>query len=363
MSAIPKDRMTARHVARALYRLALSRDEARRGMLLTEINGAPATTHALSAVFVEEGFAVHRLGPASLARRARLTCCRAWPEVEASLTTATMPEGDTIAQGREHPAPRARRPHHHRLPVGACPGWRASTPTTMRGAHGRAGGGAGQAPLIWFSGDLGIRTHMRMHGSWHLYRSGERWRRAKHEMRIVIATAPFEAVAFGVPVAELVTAHDAIRAEPLRSLGPDLLANDPDLAGVASRIADRAGEDIASVLLDQRVAAGIGNVIKSEVLFVAGVNPFVAAGTLSAARIERLVTTAVRLLRANLDPDRSGRSTTGWHTPGARLWVYGRAGRACRVCGTAIAMRRHGPHARSTSLVSPVPTGQLGSSP
>jgi hypothetical protein len=54
--------MTARHVARALHRLALGRDEARRGMLITEMNGVPATTHTLSAVFVEEGFASTALG-------------------------------------------------------------------------------------------------------------------------------------------------------------------------------------------------------------------------------------------------------------------------------------------------------------
>src|SRR5947208_1124609 len=79
----------------------------------------------------------------------------------------------------------------------------------------------GKHLLIWFSGDLVLRTHMRMHGSWHIYRPGERWQRARAEMRIVIATSEYEAVAFGVPVAELTSTRDLERDPAVRDLGPD----------------------------------------------------------------------------------------------------------------------------------------------
>ena len=46
---------------------------------------------------------------------------------------------------------------------------------------------------------------MRMSGSWHIYRPGERWQRPRADMRIVVATAAYEAVAFTVPVAEFYT--------------------------------------------------------------------------------------------------------------------------------------------------------------
>ena len=258
-----------------------------------------------------------------------------------------MPEGDTIARaasvlnaalaGRQVTGFRSVMPGLARLDASAMR-LRTVERVEARGKH----------LLIWFSGNLGIRTHMRMHGSWHLYRPGERWQRPAHEMRIVVATEAFEAVGFAIPVAEIVTTAAVARDEPLASIGPDLLSPDLDLAAAVPRVAGRANEEIANVLLDQRVVAGIGNVLKSETLFVAHINPFVAVSALSHAQIERLLSTAARLLHANARTDRSGRSTTGWRTPRARLWVYGRSGLACRVCGTAIASRRQGPHARST---------------
>src|SRR5689334_4761386 len=69
----------------------------------------------------------------------------------------------------------------------------------------------GKHLLIWFSGDLVLRTHMRMHGSWHIYRPGERWQRPRHDMRIVIETGGIDAIAFNVPVAEFATAATLAR--------------------------------------------------------------------------------------------------------------------------------------------------------
>ena len=94
----------------------------------------------------------------------------------------------------------------------------------------------GKHLLIWFSGDLVLRTHMRMHGSWHIYRPGERWQRPHADMRIVIATPEYEAVAFSVPVAELTTARDLERTAAMRDLGPDILVDEFDMAEVVRRI-------------------------------------------------------------------------------------------------------------------------------
>src|SRR4029453_19105859 len=84
----------------------------------------------------------------------------------------------------------------------------------------------GKHLLIHFSGDLVLRTHMRMHGSWHIYRPGERWQRPRHQMRIVIETGVIDAVAFDVPVAEFATSAELARTPALRDLGPDVLASD-----------------------------------------------------------------------------------------------------------------------------------------
>ncbi len=83
----------------------------------------------------------------------------------------------------------------------------------------------GKHLLIAFSGDLVLRTHMRMNGSWHIYRPGERWQRSRHQARLVIETDAFVAVAFNVPVAEFYTARELVREPALRDLGPDLLSD------------------------------------------------------------------------------------------------------------------------------------------
>lgn len=195
---------------------------------------------------------------------------------------------------------------------------------------------AGKHLLMWFSGDLVLRTHMRMHGSWHVYRPGERWRRPGHEMRIAIETAEFHAVAFTVPVAEFLRGSELDRSEALQHLGPDLLSQDFDAAGAVSRIASRTDLAIADALLDQGAIAGIGNIYKSESLFAARINPFTPVPSLDDAQIARIVDKALRLMRASVENTRLSK------------WVYGRAGEPCRRCGTRILSKKQGDNARTT---------------
>lgn len=214
----------------------------------------------------------------------------------------------------------------------------------------------GKHLLIWFSGGAVLRTHMRMHGSWHIYRPGESWQRPYRHMRIVIETPDMHAIAFEVPVAEFLDAGAVATAPALRDLGPDLLADDFDPAEAVERLLARAEVEIADALLDQHALAGIGNVFKSEVLFLGGVHPFTRVGQLPPDQVGRLVAIAMRLLRANVGPRDGARAvpwsglrrTTGRDDPSARLWVYRRAGQPCRRCGTPIAMQKQGPYARST---------------
>jgi endonuclease-8 len=210
--------------------------------------------------------------------------------------------------------------------------------------------------LICFSGDLILVTHMLMSGSWHIYRAGERWQRPRHEMRVVIATSDFEAVAFNVPVAKFYTAMSLPRDSSIPALGPDLLAPDFAADEAKQRLLAHAGEEIANALLNQRVMAGLGNVYKSEVLFACGVYPFRHVGTLTPAEIDCILDRAQRLLQMNTKDDADGgmvtydglRRTTRAADPGARLWVYRRSGKECRRCGATIRMQKQGPGARST---------------
>lgn len=213
----------------------------------------------------------------------------------------------------------------------------------------------GKHCLMRFSGELTLRTHLRMNGSWHVYRPGEVWQCAGSRMRVLVEVPDFVAIAFDVPVAEFETPGSLARG-PVAALGPDLLAADFDVGEAFRRLRARATRSIGEALLDQRAVAGIGNVFKSEILFIAGVHPETPVGRLADGTLGGLLEIARRLLRANVHDAATGeivtygglRRTTGRSDPSERLWVYGRAGKPCRRCAAAIACFRQGEDARVT---------------
>src|SRR6266550_2345019 len=107
---------------------------------------------------------------------------------------------------------------------------RVDDQTPLRGQTIARVRAVGKHLLIEFSGGLALRTHLRMNGSWHIYRSGERWQRSRRDMRIVIATEGWEAVAFNVPVAEFCETGTPMH------VGPDLIADDVDIDEAVSRL-------------------------------------------------------------------------------------------------------------------------------
>ena len=154
--------------------------------------------------------------------------------------------------------------------------------------------------------------------------------------------------------AELVRSSGLAGHARLARLGPDLLADPADLDGVVKRalLAAYARREIADLLLDQRVGSGIGNVYKSEVLFMERVHPRTPVGALDVADVRRLYERARELLRRNL---RTRRRTTvptrrRPYPTSPRLWVYGRDGAPCLECGTAIVRVVQGEMARGTWL-------------
>jgi endonuclease-8 len=266
-----------------------------------------------------------------------------------------MPEGDTIFRAARtlHRALAGREVMRFESVLPALTRIHEDTPVTGRTIESVSA--AGKHVLMRFSGDLVLRTHMRMNGSWHIYRPGERWQRPRRDMRIVIGTDAFEAVGFNVPVAEFLRGAAIDRQDDLRKMGPDLLGSAFDEAEAIRRLRGRADTAIADVLLNQRVVAGIGNVYKSEVLFLCGVNPFAAVRTLDDETLRCLLATARQHMHANVvDPSaaivtyRGYRRTTRRADPGERLYVYGRARLPCRRCGTRISVRAQGRDARLT---------------
>jgi endonuclease-8 len=172
---------------------------------------------------------------------------------------------------------------------------------------------------------------------------GERWRAHPAAMRVAISTADVRAVCFAAPVVEVLTAAEVERHPRLSALGPDLTGPEPDLAAATARIGRLADAQIGAALLDQRVAAGIGNIYKSELLFACRVDPFAPVAALAPDTLAGLLSTAAALLRANAQ--RPGPRST---TPRGRLAIYGRAGLPCPRCDERIASARQGEQARVT---------------
>ena len=259
-----------------------------------------------------------------------------------------MPEGDTIFRtaqvvrsvlvGRRILAARANPGRSWRVP-GRLPSVVGSTVTAVeaRGKH----------LLVRFSAGLTLHTHLGMRGSWHRYATGERWRRARSLAAVFLEVDGGVAVCFNPAVLELLSEAQLARHPVLRALGPDLLAESFDAEEAIARLRDSRDRPIDEALLDQRAVAGIGNVYKSELLFLERVHPTRRIGELDDASLRDLLLRGRALLAENV---RGGtRVTTGAAArAGAALWVYGRAGRPCRRCGSIILSARHGDTPRTT---------------
>jgi endonuclease-8 len=185
--------------------------------------------------------------------------------------------------------------------------------------------------------DTTVHTHLRMEGSWHLYRPVSRWRRPAYQARVVLRTTPWVAVGFDLGTVDVVRRDEETGL--LAYLGPDLLGTDWDVDEALRRLRAQPDRPVAEALLDQRNLAGIGNLYKSEVCFLAGVHPLRPVGEVD--DLPGLLTRAQTLLEAN--KHRAEQSTTGDTRRGRRTWVYLRAGRACRRCGARVDTADHGP--------------------
>lgn len=182
--------------------------------------------------------------------------------------------------------------------------------------------------LLLRIGETTVHSHLRMDGAWFIYRPGEKWRHPAFKVRAIVGTSEYEAV--GVDLAEIEVVRTRDESELVGYLGPDPLADDWDAAEATRRL----GSDDRSIhvaLLDQRNVAGFGNEYAAELLFIRGILPTTPT---SEVDVVALLDLGVRTIRANRD--RADRTFTGVNRRGHTTWVYGRAGRPCRRCGTPI---------------------------
>ena len=264
-----------------------------------------------------------------------------------------MPEGDSLARTAD-----GLRPHLLGRRVTAA---RARVPgpaiSKVVGATVTEVLSLGKNLLIRFDNGLEVRTHLRLRGTWHRYRPGEPWRRAPSRATLVLEVPGAVAVAFDVPVVELLEQRAQPLHPPLGGLGPDLLDPAVDLEEAKRRLREpiRATRSIAEAITDQRAVAGLGNVYKSEILWLERVDPFARVQDVDDVTLDRLLELGRRLLVANA-ARAGGRVTTAGpdarrrdpRAGGDSVWVYGRAARPCRQCGTLIRAAQQGDLPRTT---------------
>jgi len=213
----------------------------------------------------------------------------------------------------------------------------------------------GKHMLTRLSSGLSLHTHFRMDGSWHLYRPGDRWQGGPAwQVRVVLENRSWQAVGYRLPVIELVEDE----GEAVGHLGPDVLADDWDLDRAVANLQQQPEREIGMALLDQRNLAGLGNLYRTEVLFVRGLTPWVAVADVP--DLPALVEKGRRLMLANRG--HWEQATTGSLRNGEQHWVFERGGKPCRRCGTRILVAEQGaaPYARLTYWC---PRCQLGPAP
>jgi len=188
----------------------------------------------------------------------------------------------------------------------------------------------GKHLLVRFEGDITLHSHLRMDGAWRVHPADWVVKDARDAVRAVLTTATATAVGYRVHDVALVRTAD--EATLVGHLGPDLLGPDWDAATVIGRLRKQPRRPIGIALVDQRNLAGAGNIYKCESCFLAGVSPWTPVGDVP--DLGALVDIVHRLLTANRD--RYRHVTTGDPRPGHSTWVFDRARRPCRRCGTPI---------------------------
>jgi endonuclease VIII len=252
-----------------------------------------------------------------------------------------MPEGDTIYR-----AATRLRPILEGQPVErARARWDQIDAASLVGHTVTGVEARGKHLLFHFDDGRALHSHMGMTGSWHIYRLGEGWQKPEHRAAIVLEGPQYLVVCFTPKTLELLSAA-ALRRHPyLQRLGPDLLGGQLDEAEVLRRFRTHDVTPIGEAVMNQTIACGVGNVYKSEVLFLLHIDPLAPVGTLSDEQVLAIVRKSRELMQQNLE----GYPRTTRHAlDGRRVWVYGRSGQACFVCGTAIELFRQGDLGRTT---------------
>jgi endonuclease-8 len=247
-----------------------------------------------------------------------------------------VPEGHTIhRQAREHLARFGGGAVHVSSPQGRF----AHGAALLDGRALERADAYGKHLFLGFAGELWLHVHLGLYGTWTF--GSVPAPPPRGALRVRLEADGSYADLRGPTACEVQTPED--RAAVLARLGPDPLRRGGD-PSVAWAKVSRSRSPVGLLLMDQTVAAGVGNVFRAEVLFRAGIDPHRSARLVTRDEWDALWTDLVAVMRAGLrtgrivttrPPDRDRR--TGRVRPEDAHYVYRRTGLPCRVCGTPVA--------------------------
>lgn len=198
----------------------------------------------------------------------------------------------------------------------------------------------GKALLTRFDNGWTLYSHNQLYGVWKVVRAGERPDTTR-SLRVVLETSRRAILLYSASDVAMWRTERLHEHPFLRRLGPDVL--DPALvpAAVGDRLATEAfaGRQLAGLLLDQAFLAGMGNYLRSEVLFEARIAPHRRPRDLDAGERRRLAAALLAVPRRSyrtrgVERSRGMKADYLTDTPGAfRFRVFDRAGQACESCG------------------------------
>ncbi|MBD2089329.1 endonuclease VIII [Microcoleus sp. FACHB-1515] len=203
----------------------------------------------------------------------------------------------------------------------------------------------GKALLTRFDNDLTIYSHNQLYGRWEI-RSAYRYPETKRQLRLAIHTAKKSALLYSASDIQVLD-PEAIALHPfLNRLGLDVLDPETTIEQVIDRFTDKRfyRRNFLVLLLDQGFLGGLGNYLRSEILFVARLHPSLRPIDCTPDQIARLSEAAIALPwqsynTAGITNDLQLAETLkarGYHRSSYRHWVFNREGKPCFVCETAI---------------------------
>jgi endonuclease-8 len=203
----------------------------------------------------------------------------------------------------------------------------------------------GKALLTRFQNQLSIYSHNQLYGKW-VIRAVHSYPTTNRQLRLALHTQKKSALLYSASDIEVLTDEQVATHPFLSRLGLDVLDESTTVEQVQERLLDKrfARRGLAGLLLDQQFLCGLGNYLRSEVLFVAGVHPTLRPVDCTVEQIAKLATAAIAISRQSYQTHGITNDLDivamlkqqGYLRRAYRHFVFSRNGQPCFVCGTEI---------------------------